>query len=163
MEKAQLGAEHPDYHTLLAALIQILDGLIINAWKNEVGNFSDFATTNPTPQDLLRHAQNILIKCATPLETWQKGAKAKDPLIPPFPNAPNPLDDLAHHNILLLTQDLLYLRELTCAISQGDFGHVEDLLPTLARIFHGAGSNNYCTEILHFLVNLKHIWTPEFA
>ena len=31
MEKTQLGADHPDYHTLLAALTQILHGVILNA------------------------------------------------------------------------------------------------------------------------------------
>ena len=53
--------------------------------------------------------------------------------------------------------------ELTSAISEGNFGRVEDLLPILAKIFRGAGSNNYCTEILHFITNLKYIWTPKFA
>ena len=53
--------------------------------------------------------------------------------------------------------------ELTSAISEGDFGRVEDILLTLAKMFRGAGSNNYCMEILHFIANLKHIWTPKFA
>src|SRR5262245_25808448 len=82
---------------------------------------------------------------------------------PPYPGAPDPLDDIAHQNIILLTRDLLYMIELTSAISQGDFGRIEDLLPSLAKIFRGAGSNNYCTEILHFIANLKHVWTPKFA
>ncbi|KAJ7705802.1 hypothetical protein B0H14DRAFT_3526240 [Mycena olivaceomarginata] len=30
-------------------------------------------------------------------------------------------------------------------------------------MFRGSGRNKYCTEILHFLQNLKNIWTPEFA
>jgi len=77
---------------------------------------------NPTAKDILSHAQNVLMKCATPLETWRKGAKAKDPLILPYPNAPNPAEDLAHQNILLFTRNLLYVIELTQAISQGDFG-----------------------------------------
>jgi len=55
------------------------------------------------------------------------------------------------------------MTELTSAISQGDFGHVEDLLPSLAKIFGGMGLNNYCTEILHFIANLKYIWTPKFV
>ena len=163
MEKTRLGAEHPDYHTLLAALTQILHGVIMNGWRTEVGDLDDFAKTKPTPQSLLRHAENVLTNCATPVETWRKGTKARDPPIPPYPNAINPANDLMHQNILLLTRDILYVMELTQAISQGDFGRVEDLLPTLVKIFRGAGSNNYCSEILHFLVNLKHIWTPEFA
>ncbi|KAH9977435.1 hypothetical protein BJV77DRAFT_956754 [Russula vinacea] len=29
MEKTRLGADHPDYHTLLAALTQVLEGIIL--------------------------------------------------------------------------------------------------------------------------------------
>ncbi|KAF8257110.1 hypothetical protein EI94DRAFT_1819015 [Lactarius quietus] len=36
-------------------------------------------------------------------------------------------------------------------------------LPLLAMMFRGASGNNYCTEILHFILNLKHVWTPEFV
>ncbi|KAI9442061.1 hypothetical protein BJY52DRAFT_1093669, partial [Lactarius psammicola] len=71
--------------------------------------------------------------------------------------------DKAHQNIRLLTRDLLYLAELVRAISDGDIGRIEDMLPVLAMMFQGAGGNNYCTEILHFILNLKHVWTPEFA
>lgn len=163
MEKARLGADHPDYHTLLAALTQILEGIILNAWRDKLGNLNDYAMTNPSACDLLLHAKNILSRCTCPLEDWRKGPKAKNQPLPPYPDAPNPQYDIAHQNLLLLARDLMYTIELTSAISQGDFGRVEDLLPTLAKIFRGAGSNNYCMEILHFIANLKYIWTPEFA
>lgn len=163
MEKARLGAEHPDYHTLLAALTQILEGIILSAWLDELGDLAKFAKTKPSAQDLLFRAQSILNRSTCPLENWRKGPKAKGDPVPPYSDAPDPLNDIAHQNILLLTRDLLYVIELTSAISGGDFGRVEDLLPTLAKIFRGAGSNNYCTEILHFLANLKHIWTAKFA
>jgi hypothetical protein len=163
MEKARLGADHPDYHTLLAALTQVLEGIILGAWLDELGDLAEFAKTNPSAQDLLLRAQSILNRSACPLGNWQKGSKAKDPPIPPYAGALDPLHDIAHQNTLLITRDLLYMIELTSAISEGDFGRVEDLLPVLAKIFRGAGSNNYCVEILHFLANLKHIWTPKFA
>jgi hypothetical protein len=164
MEKVRLGADHPDYHTLLAALTQVLEGIILAAWLDELeGDLSGFAKTNPSTKDLLIRAQSILNRSTCPLENWRKGPKAKDSSIPPYPDALDPLNDIAHQNMILLTRDLLYVIELTSAISEGDFGRVEDLLPVLAKIFRGAGSNNYCTEILHFLTNLKHIWTPKFA
>ncbi len=47
------------------------------------------------------------------------------------------------------------------AMATGDFGRVEDILPTLACMFRGAGSNNYSTEILHLLFNIKEVWTPS--
>ena len=45
------GCEHPDYHTLLGTLMQILQGIVLNAWKAECGHTSlvAFAASNPTP------------------------------------------------------------------------------------------------------------------
>ena len=76
---------------------------------------------------------------------------------------PDPDKDRAHQNICLLCRDLLYVAEVMHVISDGDIGRIKDILPMLAMMFRGAGSNNYCTEILHFLLNLKHVWTPEFV
>ena len=71
--------------------------------------------------------------------------------------------DRVHQNLRLFTRDLLYMTELVRAISDGDISRIEDMLPILAMMFRGAGGNSYCSEILHFILNLKHIWTPEFA
>ena len=38
MEKARLSADHPDYHTLLAALTQVLEGIILAGWLDELGD-----------------------------------------------------------------------------------------------------------------------------
>ncbi|PBK86073.1 hypothetical protein ARMGADRAFT_873934, partial [Armillaria gallica] len=61
-------------------------------------------------------------------------------------------------NTHLLIHDLLYVTEVTCAISDSNFGWVEDILPNLAMMFCGAGGKNYCTEILHFMHNMKKVW-----
>jgi hypothetical protein len=119
---------------------QILEGIVLNALQDKLGSLKGYAKTKPKAQDLLLHAKNVLSWCTCPLEDWQKGSKAKDPPVAPYPGASNPLDDIAHQNYLLLTCDLLYLVELTSAISEGDFGCVEDLLSMLAKIFCGAGS-----------------------
>ncbi|KAH9169150.1 hypothetical protein EDB89DRAFT_1854832, partial [Lactarius sanguifluus] len=71
--------------------------------------------------------------------------------------------DIVHNNIVLLTRDLLYMTELIDAIATGDFGRVEDILPTLVCMFRGSGSNNYLMEILHLIFNIKEVWTPAFA
>ena len=76
-------------------------------------------------------------------------------------NAKKPANDKAYQNLRLLTHDLLYVAELTRAISDGDWGRVEDMISNLAMIFRGAGSNNYCTEILHFIHNLKKVWKGD--
>ncbi|KAF8264453.1 hypothetical protein EI94DRAFT_1772666 [Lactarius quietus] len=127
LEKARLGGEHPDYHTLLAALTQILNGLILDAWRSECGysSFNAFAGANPTPDDLLACAHQIIEKYASP-EPVCKPVKSKAP----------PRESGSRV-------------ELVDAIATGDFGRVEDILPALACMFQGSGSNNYSMEILH--------------
>lgn len=149
-DKARLGNHHPDYHSLLAALTQIVHGLILNAWRRECGftTLEQFAESAPTPDRILELAAHILHEYATP----EPPSKEDDLHIDP-----------TFHNVRLLTRDLLYVLELVRAISDGDWGRIEDFLPQLAMMFRGAGSNNYCSEILHFLFNLKKVWTPEFA
>ncbi|KAF8440253.1 hypothetical protein L210DRAFT_3400634, partial [Boletus edulis BED1] len=63
--------------------------------------------------------------------------------------------DTTDQNLRILTWDLLYIVKLIHVISDGDFGRVEDMLGHLCMIFHGTGSNNYCSEILHLIFNLK--------
>jgi hypothetical protein len=183
MEKARLGNEQPDYHTLLAALTQIHDGLMMNAWRRECGSPSLklFAESKPSAEQLRDIATRILIEYATPIppinpsqtdstsddsssestESTESSAHARTPTPPP-PAALNPKDDVAHSNMRLLMRDLLVVAALIRAISDGDFGRIEVFLPQLSMMFRGAGSNKYCTEILHFLHNLKYVWTPEF-
>ncbi|KII90707.1 hypothetical protein PLICRDRAFT_683577 [Plicaturopsis crispa FD-325 SS-3] len=147
LDKTRLGCEHPDYHTLLAALMQILNGIMLAAWTIECGfpTMEEFAQSKPSPEAILAIGQRILFKYATPSEE------------------PAPQTDTAQRNLQLLTRDLLYVAELIRAISDGDFGRIEDMLGVLCMMFRGAGSNNYSTEILHFIHNLKYVWTPEFA
>jgi hypothetical protein len=184
LEKVRLGSDHPDYHTLLAALTQVFDGLVLNAWRTECGHktLADFAKSQPAPKDLRKIAGTIVAQYASPLDTVVEDEDSdsedetnvpevntrtrRKPLVPPVvmvPTITDPGKDKVHQNSRLLTRDLLYLSELICAISDGDIGRIEDLFPQLAMMFRGAGSNNYCAEILHFILNLKYVWTPEFA
>lgn len=91
------------------------------------------------------------------------GPSTRTALEVPLMPLQDPDKDQVHQNLCLFTCDLLYVTELVHAISDGDLGHIKDMLPMLAMIFWGAGGNNYCTEILHFILNLKHVWTPQFA
>ena len=172
LDRSRLGSEHPDYHTLLVTLMQILDGIILNAWKVECGHpsLSVFAASDPTPNELCDIAEKIMHNHATPPHDLPKrknydsmlhSTQAKD--VMDDSQAGQASDDMAQRNLQVLTQDLLFVRELVCATSGGDFGRIEDMLGYLTMIFRGAGSNNYCAEILHFIYNLKWIWTPEFV
>ncbi|KAF8130337.1 hypothetical protein EV363DRAFT_1584323 [Boletus edulis] len=163
LDRTRLGCDHPDYHTLLATLLQILRGIILNAWKVECGHTSlaSFASTNPLPDELLQIADRIILNHTTtaPCEPTSKRPSKKT-----ADDSKSTSDtDNVHYNIRILTRDLLYVLELVHATSAGDFGRIEDILGNLAMIFRGAGSNNYCSEILHFLYNLKKVWTPEFS
>ena len=173
LEKTRLGGEHPDYHTLISTLMQILNGLLLNAWRMECGSLDNYAKSKPSPDDILRKARIILDKYATP--KWeqpftsppkqQKEASTASNRASASSSDPNPTPkpDTVYANTVLLTRDLLYVAELINAVSTGDFGRVEDILPDLACMFRGAGSNNYSMEILHLLFNIKEVWTPEFA
>ncbi|KAJ7885215.1 hypothetical protein B0H13DRAFT_1532281, partial [Mycena leptocephala] len=64
-----LGNDQPDYHTLLAALMQVLDGLLLDAWMRECGfpTLRSFAESKPTPEKLREIAARILTDYATPM------------------------------------------------------------------------------------------------
>ncbi|KAH9021720.1 hypothetical protein EDB85DRAFT_1871750 [Lactarius pseudohatsudake] len=166
LEKTRLGGEHPDYHTLLSALMQILHGLVLNAWRTECAysSLAAFAKAGPTPRDLLDCAHCIIERHTVPEPVFEP-INLKAPPTDPFSGAgiTEPAIDIVHNNIVLLTRDLLHVAELIDAIATGDFGRVEDILPTLACMFRGSGSNNYSTEILHLIFNIKEVWTPAFA
>ena len=185
LQKTRLGSEHPDYHALLSTLMQILDGLLLNAWRNECGfaTLAEFARSKPSNDTLLNLAEKIVKGYAIPLATIdedsddQSGSDTEGDVEAALGSHSintaqrprrtsmelDPDKDRMHQNLRLLTRDLLYVAELVDAVSDGDFGRIEDFLPQLAMLFRGAGSNNYCTEILHFIFNLKHVWTPQFA
>ena len=73
LEKVHLGGEHPDFHTLLMALTQILDCLLLNAWQQECAldgfpDFNSFLISKSTPAQLHEYARHILKKYATPTD-----------------------------------------------------------------------------------------------
>jgi hypothetical protein len=149
LDKKRLGSQHPDFHTLLATLMQILDGLILEAWRQKTASssLSEYSRQKPTPAAIQTTAQEIVDDYASPF--WSESE--------------DPNDDKVHCNMRLLIRDLMLVAALTSAFSDGDFGRVEILLTRLAAVFRAAGSNNYCFEILHLILNLKYVWTPEFA
>ncbi|KAJ7777577.1 hypothetical protein DFH07DRAFT_1056413 [Mycena maculata] len=147
IDKTRLGGRHPDYHSLLSALMQILDGLLLDAWRIECGyrTLDEYAASNPSASDLRTKAAAILYNHGTP---------TRNPL--------NPSDtsdsDTVRENTRRLIHDLMYVCEVSRAISDGDFGRVENILTTLGMMFRGAGSKNYSTEIMHFTHNMKKVW-----
>ena len=167
----------------------ILNTWRVECGSGPSGSLNDFAESNPSAETIFENARKILDKYATP-ELICAPVNTKVPFKdlnmnlnseledrdsdPESDNLPEPdaseasgshqpQTDIVHNNVVLMMRDLLYLLELNNAIQTGDWGRIEDILPTLACIFRGAGSNNYSTEILHLLFNIKEVWTPEFA
>ncbi|KAJ6559309.1 hypothetical protein B0H10DRAFT_1753183, partial [Mycena sp. CBHHK59/15] len=62
MEKVWLGNDQPDYHSLLAALTQVLNSLLINAWLRECGvqSLNAFTESKLTPEQHCKIAAQIL-------------------------------------------------------------------------------------------------------
>lgn len=155
LEKICLSADHPDFHMLLTALTQILDGLIVNAWCDICGfpSLDELAKSNPTPSNILEFAGIIIQKYATPSPKAKPATKplkslnvGNDPDAsdtddenhdPPANGPPSAADpkDIIHKNVVRLTRDLLYMTELVKAVSDGDLGRVEDILLTLPAFF----------------------------
>jgi hypothetical protein len=148
LNKVRLGGQKPDYHTLLEAFSQILDGIILHGWRIECGHSSleSFAASKPSSQDLVEIARKVLNKCTDPIDS----------------SSPNPIN-VAFMNTKRLTTHLLFVRMLHVAIQDGNFGRVEDLQGHLAMMFCAGGGKNYCSELLHFIQHLKYVWPEEFA
>ena len=152
--KVCLCKEKPDFNTLQPLVTHVLSGNILTYWKFETGvSLSEFAATKPRPMQLLKHAQNIY-------DNWVLNMALQHAAGTPDVEGSG---DEAQQNTIMLDWDFLMFFKLSSAISSGDFGHVEILMGTITMMFAGAGCKNYTTELLHFIQNLKHVWTAEFV
>lgn len=149
LDLRRVGSARPAYYPLLAAFDWILDGLLLDCWVKESGcnSLNEFKPMAHGPEHLREMAEGILRQYLPPSPQEQDGKQS----------------DQVRKRVALLIRDLLYVRELGVAISDGDWGRVEDILCPLTKLFRGAGSKNYCTEILHFIHHLKKIWPHEFG
>jgi len=151
LDRKRLSSPQPDFHTLRSSLFQILDGLLLACWSTELKkrghqDFDSFSTSEPSPNELVKIATHIIHSYANPDDT-------SPPPPPRTKKAPdqNQKTISRFRNITALVRDLLYVQELSTAISSGDWGRIEDILGILAIMFKGAGANNYCTEVLHLI------------
>ena len=163
LDRKRLSSSQPDFHTLRSSLFQILEGLLLTCWNVESNkrgylSLTSFAASQPSPDKLREIATDIVSLYANPDDG--------SPPLPPHTKKTSdkePKTTSRSRNVMLLICDLLYVQELSDAISSGDWGRIEDILGTLAIMFKGAGANNYCTEVLHLIRNLKVVWTLEFG
>ena len=69
-------------------------------------------------------------------------------------------DDLLYQSVQM-ARDLLDYNLLDRALSSGDIGLLEDLLPRILFRLIGGGSKNYTIEILELLQGLHHEWPAD--
>ncbi|KAG2741582.1 hypothetical protein P692DRAFT_20751011, partial [Suillus brevipes Sb2] len=154
--RVRLGAEHPDYRTLVSLATQVLVGHILLSWEIVSGmSLAALADRKSTAEELKVFATKIC-------HTYVSAHAVKDVSGQPD----SEIQDRVLQNIILLNRDLLIFYKLDLAISLGDFGHVEIFLGTLTMMFAGAGCKNYTTELLHFIQNFfeqNKIWTSNFV
>ncbi|KAJ3512134.1 hypothetical protein NMY22_g15422 [Coprinellus aureogranulatus] len=151
--------------------------------KKPITNLEEYAAALPTAEELFAKANTILQDFITPLQPSLQSqlekvkvdldeegapvmskAAAKKKYLPldSLMDELDPADDIANQNWRGCLRDLLVLDELLAAVAAGDIGRVEDLYPWLLMIFRGAGGTNYANELLWTILNIKHVWTPEF-
>ncbi|KAG2047582.1 hypothetical protein BDR06DRAFT_897087, partial [Suillus hirtellus] len=153
LDRVRLGAEHPDYHTLVSLATQVLVGHILLYWEIVSGmSLAALADRKSTAEELKVFASKIY-------HTYVSAHAVEDVSGQPDPE----IQDRVLRNIILLNRDLLIFYKLDLAISSGDFGRVEIFLGTLTMMFAGARCKNYTTELLHFIQNLNKVWTSNFA
>ena len=63
--------------------------------------------------------------------------------------------------LVMWNRDILQYIILDHAISDGDVGLMEDMLPHLFLRFQGGGNGNYSQEVLELLQGLHREWDPE--
>ncbi|TEB38018.1 hypothetical protein FA13DRAFT_1751836 [Coprinellus micaceus] len=177
LEKACLSGPKPDYHTLYATLEQVLEGLLLSAWmevctqedpdlddkaKKSAGisqkkkSLRKYASSKPTPADLEAKAQTILNDFVAPLPELYSEADDSDS------DTEN-----GQTGSIKTSASLCEMSSTSLSLSQqsgmGTLACIEDILPHLAMIYRGAGSNNYAAECLYLVQNLKIIWPINFA
>ncbi|KAG0692099.1 hypothetical protein DFH29DRAFT_818237 [Suillus ampliporus] len=150
--RVRLGAEHPDYRTLVSFTMQVLVGNTLLYWETVSKTcLTALAEAKPTFREMKSLTTNIYhtyVSSSAPHQISGVDSESEDSIL---------------CNIILLNHDLLIFYKLDLTISSGDFGRVEIFLSTLIMIFAGAGCKNYTMELLHFIQNLKKNWTSEFA
>ncbi|KAF9518369.1 hypothetical protein BS47DRAFT_1420389 [Hydnum rufescens UP504] len=151
----RLGSAKPDHHLLERLVLQVYKGHILAAWVQISGfhAIEEFAASKPD--------RNLLSQLGERIAHRYIGAPSKT-AFRTSADDPTTTDEIFRQCVLFNRDAAIYL-ELKNAIQLGDFGRVEDLIPTMICIFCGGGSPNYANELLHLLQNLKYSWLPTFA
>ncbi|KAF8995197.1 hypothetical protein BDQ17DRAFT_1545285 [Cyathus striatus] len=132
----QLDGQKPDYHTLYIALTQILEGIVLSAWKKicaeEGSTLEEYTSSTPTSEDLHNKAGIVLENYLTPLPPVYAAQEVNDDNANSSHKASNvpsyvscgdqddPSRDKAHQNLRLLID---VMRDILIVNPSGIPGH----------------------------------------
>lgn len=136
----------PYFHTIDTLLSTELTSRVLALWLTETGSTSlqDIKASinfdSPTSVTKIRDLAERIVatKASTAAITILDGFGSKK-------------DDKVLRRSILLTRDLLLYAQLRSTVRQGDVGHLEYLVPTLAVYFKGTGNSNYARLMLDYV------------
>ncbi len=152
LERKGLDVTHtqgPFHDNLERAFYDIMDARLRACWLR-MGKVNSLAALRKrSPEDLLQLANTIFREHVSSAALSREYSRRPE----------NTRDPLREHAIMF-NRDLLHYIVLNKAISRGDIGLMENMLPAMLLRFAGSGSSNYTGETLEMLQGLKREW-PE--
>ncbi|KAG7085430.1 hypothetical protein E1B28_002991 [Marasmius oreades] len=139
------------HHHLNEALHHIMEAHVLDCWLTEakVTHLSDLRSCSPADLKALALQIRETHASSHALDGINAQPKSKR-------------DEVKYHFTMFLRDIMLYL--ILChAMSSGDIGMLEKLLPIFLPRFLGAGHGNYATECIELLQGLNREWPHEVA
>ncbi|KDR68635.1 hypothetical protein GALMADRAFT_256920 [Galerina marginata CBS 339.88] len=165
IDKPHLALAKPqDHGDAVIALETIVEGLLLNSWQTNCGfdSLVEYAASEPEPEEILALAKKIVIKHTKRLVPKQPERFPDDTLYS-AELSDEESDGMVYKNHRLLFRDVIYIVLLKRAISDGDFGRIEDFLGVIALTLLAGDLEDTCFEIMHLLYDLKNVWSEKFG
>jgi hypothetical protein len=141
--------EKPYYHTVDELLLTEAEARTYNLWLWASGckSLEELRDRVDTP-DGSRQIQEMAQRIVNERASTAAGQDLDDFELKKENKA---MQDPVLRQAILLNRDVLLYAELRDAVRQGDVGHLEYLIPTLAMFFKGSGSGNYSKLMISYL------------
>ncbi|KAH9474970.1 hypothetical protein JR316_0012069 [Psilocybe cubensis] len=146
---SKLQTKGPFHHDLQETLYEVAEAHFLEDWLEVTKARNIAELRNYTPLELVTHAKHILVhRASSQALNAMEHRKEED-------------RDEQLQQIIMWNCDILQYIILDHAISSGDVGLIEHMLPYLFFQFHGGGNGKYATEIIELLQGLHREWPPE--
>ena len=146
---AKVQTQGPFYHDLDEALYHVAEAHILESWLAvaKVDKLSDLRKQTP---DQLKSLAEKLVRTRASSEALDR------------------LDRMTHKDepfrqVVMWNRDILQYIALDQAISHGDIGIMEAMLPALYLRFVGGGNGKYANEVMELMQGLYREWDSETA